>query len=115
VCFGPSFLSFPCNGPSVPARILRRARLGVIDGGGAGLLLHLVEDAVEVLHVEDEAGAEPQRGQVRPDGALEGPAPHAEVLHRFGAVQAALHGASPAWASSDASAGVSGPRGWATM
>jgi len=79
------------------------------------LLLHLVEDAVEVLHVEDEAGAESQRGEVRPDGALEGPAPHAQVLHRLGAVQAALHGASPAWASSDASAGVSGPRGWATM
>jgi hypothetical protein len=59
VCFGPSFLSFRCNGPSVPARILRRARLGVIDGRGIGLLLHLVEDAVEVLHVEDEAGAEP--------------------------------------------------------
>jgi len=84
VLIGPWFNSFLWNGPSVPAHILRR-----LGGAGRGVRrlrgrLQLVEGAIEVVHVEDEAGADADWRDAWADQAVEGSALQADVRHGFG-------------------------------
>jgi hypothetical protein len=96
VWFGPCVYSFHCNGPSVPTLILRRGRNGAIAAPGRSRLHQLVEQAVEVLHVEHEAGSHANRSQARADLAFEGAALDPEVVHCLGAVQPPPHDGLPA-------------------
>jgi hypothetical protein len=88
--------SFPFNGPSVPGFILR-----VPLGGDQrriarlALLLELVEQAVEVFSVEDEAGSLVERIQAWSPCSVEGPPLDTDVRHGFAVGQAALHQGLP--------------------
>jgi len=80
---GPWFNSFLWNGPSVPAHILRRLGGAGRGVGRLGGCLQLVEGTVEVVHIEDEAGAHADRRDARADEAVEGAALQADMRHGF--------------------------------
>jgi hypothetical protein len=66
------------------------------------LLLHGAPRAVEIVDVVHGAGADAKRPQKRQERRLESAAPHTEVGHCLGGVEAALHAASSASSVSSA-------------
>lgn len=72
-----------------------RYRLGGVVGGlrlAGGVRLELVEQAVEVAHVEDDAAPLGDADQARAPLLVEGAALDADVGHGLGVVQASARG-----------------------
>lgn len=71
-----------------------RGRIVIVCRQGVGLGLEFVEHVVEVMSVEDEAGSLAHGLEAGTPHFVKGTAFDADVIHGFGARQAALHGES---------------------